>query len=135
MSCVLRVSGKTFASRSYAARTTLPVIRAYARGEAREAGPVTGRKHSASGVDVEVSRADAANLTRQIRDAIAFLERHRRALSRLRRTSGVEEITLDFGIAARDAAAQFDYFPPELLLAAGRLGIGLEVSRYDTADG
>ena len=44
--------------------------------------------------------------------------------------TGVEQLTLDFGIADREVAAQFDYFPPELLLAAGQLGIGIEISRY-----
>jgi hypothetical protein len=131
MPCILRVSGKDFASRSYARRTTLPVIKVSVRGEPRL--PKTkpnGEKHKTSGVNVQVSNADFTNLKRQIRDAVTFLERHRRALRRLGRASGVERLTLDFGVADRGVAAQFDYFPPELIAAAGSLGIGIEVSRY-----
>ena len=71
----------------------------------------------------------------QIRDAIKFLERHKRQLRRLSRLPGVETLTLDFGVARRDVPAQFDYFPPNLLLAAGKLGIGLELSWYHAFSG
>jgi hypothetical protein len=77
-----------------------------------------------------VSRAAFTNFKRQVTDAIKFLARHRSALRRLRGATGVEDMTLDFGVADRDVAAQFDYFPPELLAAAGSIGIGIEVSRY-----
>ena len=130
MSCVLRVSGKQFASRAYAQRTSLPVIVAYVRGEPRLPSKPAGRKSVTSGVNIEVSRADTSNVKKQVRDAIAFLTQHHRVLSRLRRVAGVEEMTLDFAIADRDVPGQFDYFPPELIAAAGRLGIGIEVSRY-----
>ena len=42
----------------------------------------------------------------------------------------VEIATLDFGISQRDVAAQFDYFQPELVRIAGKLGLGLELSQY-----
>jgi hypothetical protein len=131
MPCVLRVSGKDFASKAYARRTGLPVVATYERGEAR--APKTqpdGKKHTTSGVNVHVSNGDFNDLKRQVRDAVRFLSRHRGALRRLKRIPGVEDLTLDFGVADRDVAAQFDYFPPELIAAAGSLGIGIEVSRY-----
>jgi hypothetical protein len=37
---------------------------------------------------------------------------------------------LDFGCWFRDVAAQFEYLPPELLVRAGSLGIGIELSFY-----
>ena len=136
MTCVLRVSGKHFASRSYAQRTALPVVSAYSRGEPRLARTKpNGKKHTTSGVNIQVSGADFTNLKRQIRDAVSFLARNRLALRRLTRIAGVEELTLDFGIADRDVLAQFDYFPPELIAAAGSLGIGIEVSRYRVSNG
>jgi hypothetical protein len=130
MSCILRISGKDFDARAYARRTSLPVVKVYMRGEPRFWHKPTGKKNINSGVNVEVSRAEFENPKRQIRDAIAFLVKHRRAVQRLRNTVGVEEITLDFAIADREVAAQFDYFPPELIRSAGSLGIGIEVSRY-----
>ncbi|MFZ2490148.1 MAG: hypothetical protein WA208_01555 [Thermoanaerobaculia bacterium] len=86
-------------------------------------------------MNIEVSDADFTNLKRQIRDAVSFLARNRLALRRLARIAGVEELTLDFGIAERDVGAQFDYFPPELITAAGSHGIGIEISRYRTDHG
>ena len=136
MSCVLRVSGKKFASSEFAERTDLPVITVYVRGEPRL--PRTrpnGEKHQTSGVNIEVSRADFSNLRLQIRHAHAFLRRYKRQLARLWRTPGVEDMTLDFGVGERDVPAQFDYFPPDLLTAAGRLKIGIEISRYSIGDG
>jgi hypothetical protein len=119
-----------------ARRTTLPVVTTYVRGEARS--PKTrpnGKKHQTSGVNIHVSHGDFNNLKRQVRDAVCFVSRHRVALRRLKRIPGVEDVTLDFGVAHRDVAAQFDYFPPELAAAAGLPGIGIEVSRYHTAGG
>jgi hypothetical protein len=75
------------------------------------------------------------NLRLQIRHAQVFLEQYKRQLTRLRRTAGVEDMTLDFGIADRGMPAQFDYLPPQLLIAAGKLGIGIELSRYSTGGG
>jgi hypothetical protein len=66
---------------------------------------------------------------------VTFLTRHRLALRRLERASGVEDLTLDFGIADRDVAAQFDYFPPELITLAGSLRIGIAISRYHAFGG
>ena len=135
MSCILRVSGRRFASRAYAERTSLPVIATYVRGEPRlPRTKPAGRKHTSSGVNIRVSTADFTNLRRQIRDAVSFLTRNRAAIRGLKRVAGVEELTLDFGVADRDVAAQFDYFPPELISAAGSLGIGLEISRYAISD-
>jgi hypothetical protein len=131
MTCILRVSGRQFASRSYAERTTLPVVSVYIRGEPRlPRSKPNGKKSITSGVNIEVSGADFTNLKRQVRDAVSFLTRHRQALRRLGRIAGVEKLTLDFGVAA-----QFDYFPPELITAAGSLGIGIEISRYHAFNG
>jgi hypothetical protein len=136
MSCILRVSGRQFAARAYASRTNLPIVAVHMRGEPRlPRTQPNGKKWSASGVNIRVSGADFTNLKRQIRDAVAFLTKHRVALRRLGRIAGVEALTLDFGVADRDVAAQFNYFPPELIAAAGLLGIGIEISRYHATSG
>jgi hypothetical protein len=136
MSCVLRVSGKNFDARAYAQRSRLPIATVHVRGEPRlpRTRP-SGERHKTSGVVIDVSSADFESLKRQIKQAIRFLAAHRSALRGLRRVVGVETITLDFGVADRPVAAQFDYFPPELITAAGSLGIGLEISRYHAISG
>ncbi len=136
MSCVLRVSGKYFDARAYAQRSRLPIVTVHVRGEPRlPRTKPNGDKYKSSSVTIDVSGAQFENVKRQIRDAIKFLAEHRSILRGLRRVVGVETITLDFGVSDRSVAAQFDYFPPELITAAGSLGIGLEISRYHAFSG
>ncbi len=81
---------------------------------------------------VNVSDA-AGNLTGQCRDAIAFLRSNKTELQRLKVYRGIDECWLDFGYDRRDVAVQCDYLPHELLLLAGSLGIGIELSLYPPA--
>lgn len=39
-------------------------------------------------------------------------------------------MVLDFGVAWRNVIAQSDYLPPTLIIIAGELGIGIEISHY-----
>ena len=56
-----------------------------------------------------------------------------RAIATAARQSASKTMTLDFGVADRAVAEQFDYFPPELISAAGSLRMALEISRYHAA--
>ena len=87
-----------------------------------------------SGFSVVASEADFDNIKKQIKDAIAFLQRNAEELKRLKNYPEVEEPVLDFGIEDRDVAVQCDYFPAQLLFLAGNLGIGLEISRYPQSE-
>src|SRR4029453_13649532 len=44
--------------------------------------------------------------------------------------SGVESVTLDFGISRRDVAVQCSQLPSELVRLAGSLGLNIELSLY-----
>ena len=74
----------------------------------------------------EVSNADFGDTPKQVADAVAFLSLHCESLRGLPPGS-----CLDFGIAARDVAAQTEYFPAELLRLAGGLGLDLVVTIYE----
>lgn len=80
-----------------------------------------------------MSDAPDTNLAAQVVDAVSFLRSHDAEIRRLIQFPGVEGVTLDFGIARRDVAAQFDYLPPELIQLAGSLALGIELSQYQTA--
>ena len=129
MGCVLHVTGREFASREFARRTTLPVHSVHVKGEPRfpQTDP-KGKRWLRSGIGVVVSDAAFTDLRGQIRDALRFLARHKSALQRLGKRADVDEMTLDFSVQRRDAAVELDRFPHELLLAAGRLRIDIEVS-------
>jgi hypothetical protein len=84
----------------------MPVSDVYVRGEPRlpQSQP-DGKKNKASGVNITVSEADFTNLKQQIREALSFLGKYKPALAKIRRAAGVEQITLDFGVATRQVAA------------------------------
>jgi len=72
-------------------------------------------------------------LDRQIKDARAFVKRHSEKSGGSGDCAGGAPRS-GFRYARRDVAGQFDRFPAELLLACGKLGIGLEVSWYQAFD-
>jgi hypothetical protein len=90
--------------------------------------------HVTSGFNVGVSDAAWADLPGQISDACTFLEKHADELRALALLDAIEDVRLDFPtelrIGTNDVVAQFDYFPPALLKAAGNLGVGVELSIY-----
>ena len=130
--CILRADGTTFQVGQFLEGSRLVPYVVFRKGEPRtRAGTGKDRKHKTSGMNVVVAESDT--LTMQIRCAIAFLKRYKRELIRLRRYRGVDGVCLDFGITCgNDWVAHFDSLPPELLRLAGRLDIGIELSRYIT---
>lgn len=132
--CVLRVSGKHFDVDRQLAASGLTPGKVFRAGEPRSSSRPDGQRHEASGFTVDVSRASWSSLAGQASDAVAFLKRHRDALTVLRAAPGVEDMRLDFPLDLRidreTVMAQFDYFPPELVSLAGALGLGLELSIY-----
>src|SRR5262245_8736272 len=135
MPCVLRASGKKFEVDRFAKNTSLPICARYRRGDQRTTTSKKWKRWSTSGVNLEVSNCDFDNLAEQIKDACKFLNLYEKELKKLARFPGVEFMTLDFGISQRVVVSQHEYFPPELLEAAGKLGIGLEISLYQISPG
>jgi hypothetical protein len=132
--CVLRVTGRKFDPAKHLASSTLTPYSVFRAGEPKLGAQTNGQKHEVSGFNVEVSRASWTNLAVQAADAVAFLQKHRRSLTRLRRIREVEDIWLDFPLDLRidrkTVFAQFDYFPPKLISLAGGVGCGLGISIY-----
>jgi hypothetical protein len=79
-----------------------------------------------------VSDAGYREFAEQLEDAAAFLEEFG-ALLRAATDEGADG-ALDFGIAKRDVAAQYDRFPARLVRLAGEAGLGLELSVYPLGD-
>ena len=131
--CVLRAFGSRFAANRFAARTSLPIVTVYKRGEPRLRSKPRGARHQYSGITAVVSDASWSDLQAQARDAVRFLVKHNREIRRLSRLPGVDELVLDFPIDLRIGArsvAQFDRLPATLVWNAGRLGLALELSIY-----
>lgn len=128
--CILHVSGEDFQVDAFLANSNLRPYRVHHRGEIGH----RSRPFIDSGLSLDVSSADGSSIKMQIVDAIAFLCTHEAELERLRSFPGVTSLLLDFGYYRRDVAAQIEYLPPQLLLRAGTLGIGIKLSLYAVSD-
>jgi hypothetical protein len=131
--CVLHASGKDFDPDSYLASAPFTAYRVFHVGEPRLTHR-DGGHFEGSGFSAIVSEASWTDVKGQVEDAIGFLKNHQVSLADLRSRPELDDLRLDFPIELRigvnNVAAQFDYFPPELVSRAGALGIGLEISIY-----
>jgi hypothetical protein len=131
MSAVLRAYGEQFDVDRFLDGCALTVCAVKRIGEpVFPASQPNGRKQERSGVHISVSSAEFENFQQQISDAIDFLKHNGEQIKRLREFSGVDGVTLDFGIARRDVLVQYDRFPAELIQLAGSLGLDIELSQY-----
>ena len=134
--CVLRAFGTAFDVDRFVEKTSLPTPEVRHKGEPRWSK--SKRKWSHTGLTVSVSRASWSNLKAQVADAERFLVKHNREIARLSRSKGLEHLVLDFPIYLRIGrklrgsivAAQSDRFPASLVRAAGKVGVGLELTIY-----
>ena len=132
--CVLRVSGVNFDPRGFLRNSTIKACSGYLRGEPRRLARPDGPKCTTSGFTASVSDADWSDLLAQSADAVAFIEKHEAELLKLRGLPEVDDMRLDFPIERRDVFVQCDFFPSSLVMAAGRVGLGLELSVYPCGD-
>ena len=130
MSTILRADGETFDVDAFIAGTDWRVDRVYRRGEPRLPSKPGRGTSERSGLSVLVSAAGLHDFPAQLRDAAAFLETYAGEIRRLVAFPGVAGVSLDFAVAWRDVAAEFNSFPPELVRLAGACGIGLDLSHY-----
>ena len=136
--CVLRVTGMSFDAEAFLRTSALTPYKVFKVGEPRvQSNP--HRIHQTSGFRVDVSDAPWTDLPAQVSAACRFLEQHANELRALSDLETVEDMRLDFPIELRvdrnGVAIQCDYLPPELLKAAGGLGIGIELSTYPPSRG
>lgn len=134
MGCVLKVAGRDFDVDAYLERGALVATAVYRRGEARFPTLPRARKNLLSGFNIAVSPKDSHDFATQVKDALEFLGRHRRAVRALCRRKGVDSATLDFRVERRSVAAAPVKFPLDLVRLAGGLGLALELSSYPESD-
>jgi hypothetical protein len=83
---------------------------------------------------VLVSHDDKPNLVEQGLAALDFIAANNQEFEHLREV-GAEKLLLNFGLVKPQIAKRPQYLPPELLLAMGRLGIGLVFAAVDLGKG
>lgn len=127
--CILRVSGPDFDVDAFLEGSELDPYEVYYINDPTPHGK---RVEDSSGFKVEVCDCDGV-LAQQLDQAYKFLQRHQLEFARLR-SWPTAYAALDFGYWQRNVAVQCDYLKPELLLLAGSLGIGIELSMYPLCD-
>jgi hypothetical protein len=132
---MLRVSGADLDVDALLNECEIEPVVVWRKGEPRSpASQPTGKVHSFSGANFEVSGADFSELRSQIEDAVAFFRENESFVRRLRSYPGVEELCLDFGSDIRPPGWCSFSFPPELLVAVGSAGVSLVLSVYPVDD-
>ena len=119
MSCVLRVMGRRTSVEAFLAKSRLDAI------------PARSRTASRFAVNITVSAAPMDDFASQVKDALAFLSRHKRTLHRLAQDPGVARVTVDFAVEQKTGmASQSTTIPAELIRLASLAGIAIEISHY-----
>ena len=87
--------------------------------------------HLNSGANYLASDADFDAFEKQVVEATAFLESNLASVRGIANFPGVEQATLDFGVALNVGnLAVCSYLPPSLIRLAAQANIGIEVSTY-----
>jgi hypothetical protein len=130
--CVLRVWGDEFDVDNLLSRVSIKPRNVQRKGIPRF-GPQS-KVAEETGFYVVTSKASEYNLPAQVDDTIAYLRGHGKELATIMSCPGIFGAALDFSVASRlghnDIVAQNDFLPSELLLLAGTLGIGINVTQY-----
>jgi hypothetical protein len=131
--CVLRISGAEFAVDDFVSTSDLTSDRdaftVWHKGE-----PLRDKSREDSGFILDICDVGSKGLKAQIEKVTAFLSNHYGEIKKLMETQGVESGVLDFAIAKRNVAAQFDRFPADLIRLAGGIGLEIELSQYAIAE-
>lgn len=128
--CVLHVGSKTCSFRKFLKTTELPVYKSHEKGDKPFK---TKPPYEYYGFSCTFSEKDWDDLAGQVEDALSFLKEYEKELSDLINTYTIDDIRFDFPYNCwhtREIYVQCNYLPPELLLRAGKLNIGIELSLY-----
>lgn len=89
-----------------------------------------GERYDHSGATFVASEANFDEFGLQLDEATSYLETHGQKIASMASFEGVQDSTLDFGIALRDSLFHSDILPVRFLKAAAAAGISVELSHY-----
>ncbi len=122
--CVFVASGLNFDVDRYLAGSPLKAMTVFRKGDIPPKNNPERKARPDSGFVVLISGDQQLDLNQQLKEALAFLNRHEAELKAVR-GPGVDNMLLDLGVQAGDKVQQAQYLPPELIAGLGRLGMGL----------
>jgi hypothetical protein len=131
MSCVLRASGIDFDADVFLKTFDyMKPCAIFKKGETRypNSNPY-GKKFDISGLNFSIGLEDHMNFNKQVDDAIDYLKKNESFIKSLVKFNGIDFVSLDFGVEEVTGWPTYT-FPIELILAASRLNIALQISIY-----
>jgi hypothetical protein len=130
--CILKIYSETKSFQDYTKSTTLPVVSCHVKGQIRRT--TTGELHKAHRISFSVSDKDWGDFKGQVAEAIAFLDENELELAKLIDSHKGIDAYLDFPLYSRlngEIVNQNDHLPRDLIVLAGRLGLGIEMAIYE----
>jgi hypothetical protein len=121
--CVFVASGLSFDVDRYLQDSPFKAMTVFRKGDIPPMNNPERKPRPDSGFVVLIGGDQEPDLSRQLKEALAFLNQHETELKAVRE-AGVDNMLLDLGLQVRDKV-QAEYLPPELVAALGRLGMGL----------
>ena len=133
MSCVLRIIGENLNVEELLKIDSNPDTY-WKKGDSKLRTRPNNKKHLRSGAHYCVSEAEFNEFEKQKKDVIKYLHENEEKIKAIQKLAGIESVFLDFGIEQRDVFVQSDFFQPELIRLAGKLGLGIKLSQYPPSD-
>jgi hypothetical protein len=122
--CVFVASGLSFDVDRYLAGSPFKAMAVFRKGDVPPKNNPERKPRPDSGFVVLISGDQELGLSQQLKEALGFLDRHEAELRAVRKV-GVDNMLLDLSVQVADKMQQAEYLPPELIIALGRLGMGL----------
>jgi hypothetical protein len=135
MPCILRIAGENFDVDQFVKKSDLAPYKIFYKGDAKYVTKPEGKKIERSGCAIEISKVNFENFSEQLNDALTYLSQNIEKLQWINKTPEIQYAVLDFGLNYdSDKFIQSHYLPNEFLKLASHLGIGIEISVYQSDD-
>jgi hypothetical protein len=121
---VFVASGLNFDVDRYLAGSPFKAMAVFRKGDIPPKNNPERKPRPDSGFVVLISGDQLLDLSQQLKEAAAFLNRHEAELKTVREVEE-DNMLLDLSVQVGDKLQQAEYLPPELIAALGRLGMGL----------
>jgi hypothetical protein len=132
--CLFVASGLSFDVDRYLERGPFKPATVFRKGEIPPKENPERLARPDSGFVVLIAEAQESGIAGQIRQALSFLARHGKELTRLREF-GADNMLLEFGVQMGNRMQQSDYLPPDFISALARLRLGIVFSTIQIGSG
>ena len=130
--CILKIYSDSMSFERFSERTSLPIFGFQVKG--RPVRARSDRTYESHRLSIDVSDKDWSDFDGQVADAISFLTNHEQELLELLHSHAVTNAYLDFPLYSRLSSEMFEQserFPHELIVLAGRIGLGIRMAIYE----